>query len=222
MAGREYLFKLDGQDDSSIASDFMAYRAESDADGKVVFPKVPPGKHQLTRLIRQTDNSNHSMWMHGDNTDVTVQPGETTSVTFGNEGYVVTANLQWPGGAQPTNVQVNAFLHTPLPRPAQEMNGRPDLIRQFYQSPEYLAATAAAHHYPMVLGADGTLTAEAVPPGNYRLSVMVMLMEPNGNPGHGLSGRDISVTVPADPPTGRLDVGTVEIVELPVPPGDAR
>ena len=217
VAGREYLFNLFGDEgNNSIDADFTAYKVESGADGKFTLPKVPPGKHYLVRLIRTRISPGGMAWMHGLKTEVMIQPGETTPVTFGDTSYTVTANVQWPGRVCPTNGMLNASLHTPMPPLPTGLHDHPDLIRQFYQSPEYQALAKSSQHYPMAANADGSLAAEDVPPGNYTLSVMVMLPQTDGEPGRVMSGHDISVTVPSDPPTGKLDAGTIELVEMPV------
>jgi len=217
VAGREYLFSLFGDDgNNSITTDFTAFKVESDADGKFTLAKVPPGKHYLVRLVRTHVSPGGMGWMHGQKTEVVVQPGETTPVTFADTGYTVTASVQWPGGVRPTNAMLNASLHTPMPPLPTGLNGHPDLIRQYYQSPEFQALAKSSQHYPVAANADGSLAAEDVPPGDYTLSVMVMFLQPGGEPSRVLSGHDISVTVPSDPPTGKLDAGTIELTEMPV------
>ncbi|HEY4414528.1 MAG TPA: hypothetical protein VGO57_02460 [Verrucomicrobiae bacterium] len=57
------------------------------------------------------------------------------------------------------------------------------------------------------------------PPGDYALTTFVILSPESGKSDSGImDAREISVTVPADPPTGQLDVGTIELKpSLPAP-----
>jgi RNA polymerase sigma factor (sigma-70 family) len=218
VVGREYLFGLNDStdDDNSFSADFTAFRVTSDEQGKFTMPMVPPGKHSLVRLIPQSMGANQKSWMHGDKTEVDIQPGVTTTVTLGNKGYTVTANLQWPDSARPNNLMnVMIALRTPMPPLPPEIAGHPDLIKQYRQSPEFQAIAKTAHHYPMAVNANGTVVAEDVPPGNYKLSAIAILKSQNGNPNSSMSAPEISVTVPSDPPTGQLDAGVIELHEAP-------
>lgn len=217
VAGREYLFELGPDDANAVSADFSAYRVTSDGQGKFTMSIVPPGKHDLVRLIPQSMGPNQNSWMHGDKTEVDIQPGVTTAITLGNKGYMVTANLQWPGGEQPTNL-LNAMvtLHTPMPPLPPEIVGHQDLIQQYYKSPEFQAIAKTAHSYPMAMNTDGTLAAEDVPPGNYNLSAFAILQSTDGKPAGSMSAQGISITVPSDPPTGQMDAGTIELQKMPM------
>jgi hypothetical protein len=218
VAGREYLFGLNDStdDDNSFSADFTVFRVTSDEQGKFTMPMVPPGKHSLVRLIPQSMGANQKSWMHGDKTEVDIQPGATATVTLGNKGYTVTANLQWPDGAPPTNLMnVMIALHTPMPPLSPEIAGHQDLIQQYYRSPEFQAIAKTAHSYPMALNADGTLAADDVPSGNYKLYAFAILQPQGGKPAGSMSAPEISVTVPSDPPVGQLNAGTIELQETP-------
>jgi len=211
-AGREYLFDLFDDKVESVSADFTAFRATSDEQGKFVMPMVPPGRHYLVRLSRVQVNPGGVGWTHGTETQVEVIPGQTTPVTFGDQGYTVTATIRWPDGAPPPNLQqLNVRLHTPVPPVPAQFVGHPDLIRNYYESPEMQAFARGAHVFPMSVNPDGTLSADDVPPGTYTLSAMAILP---GLPGKSLdlmNASEITVTVPADPPTGQLNAGTVEM-----------
>lgn len=209
VAGREYLFSLHDDDINSVSADFNAFRVTADEQGKFVLPMVPPGKHNLVRLIRTQVSPVGMGWMYGDKTQLDVQSGQTTTITIDDKGYTVTAKLQWSGGMPPANLQqVMVSLRTPLPPLPPEIVGHQDLIQKYYQSPEFRAQT---HQYQMGVNADGLLEADNVPAGTYTLSAFAMLQAPAGKPSLGLDSSPISVTVPADPPTGKLDAGTIEM-----------
>jgi RNA polymerase sigma factor (sigma-70 family) len=212
VAGRQYLFDLFDDKVESVSADFNTYRVTSDEQGKFVLPTVPPGKHYLVRLIPTQMTPGGMGWMHGDKTEVDVLPGQTTPVTFGSRGYTVTAELQWPDGAPPPNIQnMMVSLHTPAPKPPPQIVGHPDLIRQYHQSPEFQAFARKAHQFPMTANADGTCTVDDIPPGTYALFAFAMLQPEAGKPFDSMEGPEIFVTVPEDPPTGQVDAGTIEM-----------
>ena len=212
VAGREYLFDLFDDKTESVSADFMAFQVTSDDQGKFVIPTVPPGKHYLVRLIRAEASLGGVSWMHGDKTEVDVLPGQTTQVTFGNRGYTVTATIQWPDGSPPANMQqMMVTLHTPPPPLPPQIVGHPDLIQQYYQSPQLKAFNRTALRFPLAANADGSYAVDDIPPGTYALSAFAILPAPAGKPFEGMSAPEISVTVPADPPTGQLDAGTIQM-----------
>ncbi len=217
VVGREYLFDLGEDDSTAINTDFTAFKVMTDDQGKFTLPMVPPGKHDFTRLIVTYTNPGgpgDRSWIHGDKTEVDILPGATTTVTFGDKGYTVTAKLQWPGGKPLANLQnVMITLQTPMPSMPKEIIGNRELMMHYLQTPEYLALAKAARHYPMSITADGSLAADDVPPGNYSLSAFAILKAEGGKPNGSLSSQRILVTVPSDPPTGQLDAGTIELVQ---------
>ncbi len=92
------------------------------------------------------------------------------------------------------------------------MVGHPDLIQKYYHSPEMQAFARGAHEYPMSVNADGTLSAEDVPPGTYiRCPRSPFCQRCRGKSLDLMTASDVFVTVPADPPTGQLNAGTVEM-----------
>ena len=97
------------------------------------------------------------------------------------------------------------------------------------QSPKfakYQAATLNAQHFPGTVNDDGTVAIEGVSAGDFALSVMANSpQETNNLAAGGTSVRcravakgEMKVTIPADPPTGTLDLGAVEMKPVPVGP----
>jgi protocatechuate 3,4-dioxygenase beta subunit len=82
------LFRLGTGELRSVSTDFTAYQTKTDGAGHFVFEKVPPGKHQLTRLVEVTltSGSAERAWMHQPLTNVDIRPGETTTVTVDGTG----------------------------------------------------------------------------------------------------------------------------------------
>ncbi len=64
--------------------------------------------------------------------------------------------------------------------------------------------------------ADGTWVADDVLPGSYTMTVSLVQQKPADTVGpKTLATAEVPLTVPADPPTGKLDLG--EILLQPVP-----
>jgi hypothetical protein len=87
-AGSELLFQYDDGDFNSVSSDFAAYQVRTDRDGHFVFAQVPPGKHNLVRLVYQHGTQGGPdglIWTQTPLLFVEIQPGQTTQVTVGNK-----------------------------------------------------------------------------------------------------------------------------------------
>ncbi len=83
----------------TLEFDPAGFSAATDAQGRFVFAKVPPGQQVLAQ------GSTPLM-------DVEVQPGQTSTVSVGGASYTLTMRLVLPEGLeQPTNSLINAFVH---------------------------------------------------------------------------------------------------------------
>ncbi len=184
------------------------YKAMTDKDGRFVFPKVPPGKHTLYRLPQV-----HPVVLGGVGfmplpvANVEVRSGDTTTVTVGASTYTVTARLRWPAELKRgANWVVRAWLQTPSPKS----------LKAAAQSVQQLqAALATMRQYPLNEQADGTLTAEDVPAGSYVLVANVLEGNSADAPVKMAAEAGTQVTVPAEPPSGTLDVGEVPLKPMP-------
>jgi hypothetical protein len=94
----------------------------------------------------------------------------------------------------------------------------------FLQTDEFKAAQQNARSYQATINGDDTLSVDEVRAGDYELGVFVFEM-PNGNPAPGsyvkprrLFQGTVNVTIPADPPSGNLDAGVIELQTAPVSP----
>jgi hypothetical protein len=220
-AAREYQLDFSGG-----AFDIISFEpkvnVKTDAQGQFVVSQMPPGSHQLTRWFRDPAFTN---WASGDKATFEVRTGETTTLTLGSSNYSVVARLLWPAGIQrQPQWRIYAHVQTPMPviPPGIRTNGAARAA--FYESAEYQAAQRNRSEYPAIPKDDGTLLAEEVPPGNYELAVKVLelaIIDPRF-PGRGvaktvLEGR-VLVTVPADPPTGTIDAGAIDLQPNPAKP----
>lgn len=74
---RDLLFQYGQAYSDEVSTSFEAYRVKTDAAGKFIFPKVPPGKHQVVRLVPFAGGHSHEPIA-----DVEIRPGETTTTTI--------------------------------------------------------------------------------------------------------------------------------------------
>jgi hypothetical protein len=178
--------------------------AETDANGRFVFPRVPPGEFTLwTKQAQVTDPHFHTPtnlgYSHYDDfrvPPVQVRLGETAAVS--GVFYTVTARLKVPAGMEmPTNWFMSAMAHQP-------------------QLPQDRSVTAFLRE-----PTEGTWVAEDLPAGDYTLRASVYERGTATNDAPRFIPQiihmqtDVPFTIPPDPPKGVVDLG--EIVLQPVP-----
>jgi uncharacterized GH25 family protein len=161
--GQEFMFTLQNL---GVSTDWERHRTKSDEQGKFYFDKIPAGEGAIVRLIKMGANS----WRHSHNTTVTVAPGETTRVNFGDDGAVIKGQvrLETPP-ADGEALQFEGSLNTKRPTPPNFATA--EETRAFFQSEEWKAQMKQMKNYGVTVNADGSFTADSIPPGEYTLSV---------------------------------------------------
>ena len=201
-------------DASGVITDLELFRAQTDAQGLFTFPKVPPGRHKLERLLRHVSGDTTS-WMHQPRMEVEVTSGETKAVTIADTGSTVRATLRWPEGfVRDGSWRVWAMVSTPFPQPAPEVLSNPDALAKWRSSPEIQAALAASRHYQFGENGDGSWQAEDVPAGDYVVNFSAMK---NGQTG--IQSKDslvggVPLKIQADSPTDTIEVGELVLRRL--------
>ncbi len=162
-AGQQFSF--------SIANIGVYYQsdgfAKSDEQGKFTFEKLPAGEGSVVRLIKMTENS----WRHSHNTSVTIEPGQTTKVSFGEDGAVIKGRVHLE--TQPAEREKLTFeggLVTKMP-PMTEKFSTPEEWQAYYKSPENKERMKQMKNYGVTINADGTFSMDSIPPGEYTLTV---------------------------------------------------
>lgn len=225
VAGRLYGLEFAVGSTETISFDLSMSHLTTDAQGQFSVSNLPPGHHNLIRLYPFKVEPNGGGWTDGDKTPFEIQPGETTTLTLGTNDYTVTAKLQWPTGTQrQTQWQINATLDTIMPAMSPEVATNVTARTAFMQTDEFKAAQQNEQMYQATVNADDTLAVDDVKPGAYELSVEVIgAQATNTSPSFPMPGNgnkvivygSVNVTVPADPPSGNLDAGIIELGSAP-------
>lgn len=175
VVGREYGLQFGDGSQETIAFDFMASRFTTDTQGKLTIDKLPPGKHELMRLIHFNSSDGGGGWMHGNKTPFEIRSGETTPLDLGISNCTVTAHLQWPAGiSRQPGQNVYAGLHTPMPPIPHETMTNQAAMMALMQTEEFRTAQKNMRSFQGTVSDDGTITVEDVEPGDYQLTVTAM------------------------------------------------
>jgi hypothetical protein len=218
-AGRELLFSYGSPDVTAVHTSYEAYRVKTDQGGRFVFEQVPAGKHKVMKLVPVEEP-----WAgvtgavtHVPVADVDIRPGATTTITLGT-GYSIKAVVRWPDGIKP-NAGRRVFAHIQTGYPAglgeamKNALNEPAALAALQQSAEVQQYWQNARHFQAQVAGGQTVSADAIPAGNYLLSVGLEPEGPAGQrPTSWISG-EISFTVPAEPANGTLDLGEIVLSE---------
>jgi len=157
---------------------FVSGKSQTDAEGKFVIERVPPGEMRVNRIYE--DASKSSRWLA--TTIVKVKSGETARVELGGKGRPVIARIERPAGFDPglgysANSEIVIRSDRPrTPYPKEILARRDDSMTtwfdRWWNSPEgfeyrkhWLEFGSLGH------GRDGTIRFEEVPPGDYELQL---------------------------------------------------
>jgi beta-lactamase regulating signal transducer with metallopeptidase domain/thiol-disulfide isomerase/thioredoxin/protocatechuate 3,4-dioxygenase beta subunit len=175
-AGAEVRYSNDrlGNPDVPFVSD--GGKTTADAEGRFVLERVAPGDVRVARSF--APGSGSKGWSYG--ALVEVRPGETVGVALGGQGRPVVAKVVPPAGFDPkadytafSEFEIESDRPT-IPYP-NELRARHD--GSMFTWGRLWWASAEGHEYRRRLFAfrqanlrpDGTIRAEDVPPGEYRL-----------------------------------------------------
>jgi RNA polymerase sigma factor (sigma-70 family) len=148
--------------------------ADTDAQGNFVFERLPYGDFNLYLFPGLYRPFTHE-------TPVQVESGKTVAVQIGGTGGTVTGKfvLSDPSHAinwatQTRNAIISTIRKLPPVPPDLTGDARRQWVQAYWQSEAGLAESRAMRSYPLTVEADGTFTAEDVPPGSYNLSGVVL------------------------------------------------
>ena len=212
-AGRvvQFQYGSDPAMHNTVCADFLAYQANTDADGRFLFAQVPPGKHTVAQSVSSSFRGAQIIRAPQVIVEVEVHAGQTSTVTLGNSNYTVTARLRWPPElTRDPNLNVTLSLQRPRAVPPAEVRKDPEALARWRAQPKNTAANSLRRG-PLLFSEDpdGTFVAENVPPGSYGLSASISEAPSDGGRPKLRASARVPVTVSADPPTGTLDLGEI-------------
>lgn len=218
-AGQVLRLRYGLEDLHMVELDPSVFQVTTDRDGHFVFPQVPPGWHQLERGVEVSGSLAEvegKVWTTHLLDDVEILPGNTTTVTIGGTGYTVRARLQWPADLpRAANWHVAGIVRTPVPLAPTETRNNPQALAAWRNRPEIRIAFANQRFFPLAEKTDGTWVAEDVLAGSYVLYVGAIGPGETAGQFKERARAEVPVMVPADPPSGVLDLG--EILMVPTP-----
>jgi hypothetical protein len=207
--GNEVLLENSSGPGGVVEFEFSTFKKQTDSEGRFVYEQVPPGTVRLVRLIR---NAQGNGWGHGRKTEVEVRPGETSSVTLGVGGYVVTARLVLPAGADSSH-RVNYFgvIQTPTPEIPAEIRGNPEAPQRWLQVSGGFRLMQRAKIFSMTPEADGSVRAEEVEPGTFVFRCGAFVADATGKPLMRWVAPTQPITIPDNPSSGTIDLGVITL-----------
>ena len=221
VVGRRFKIILDADSMETASCYFTMAPVVTDAQGQFNILQIPPGHHDLTRQVPIPANPGGDAWMDGSKTTFEVRPGETTTLYVGTNNYTITAKVQWPPGfLKKPEWQVITSLQTSLPVVPPEIRANKTAYVAFTHTAEFKTALKNIQRYQPTFNTDDTLSVDEVQPGDYELSVGIYsapgtdITYYSGGQSVGLKRivqGGVHVTVPADPPSGNLDAGVIEL-----------
>lgn len=216
LAGRQVAVKPSDWTYNELAYELTA---TSDAEGRFVLPRVPPGRLAVSHLIvnhhpdgGRSSHSRQRVWAE-------VAPGETARVAFG--GHRLTGRLRVPEGfTVPPGARWYARLGTPMPEPPVEVRGNAAALQKWSLQPEVRAARHHSAHMPLDLRPDGSFIAEEVGAGEHQFVASLSPAE-SGAEGAAAAGplllTRFLVAVPAEAAGSAIDLGDVMLAVPPSP-----
>lgn len=181
----------------------------TDAEGKFVFPFVPPLPMSVIRMIPTSPNS----WTHDRLRDLQIAPGETARVDYDDHGVTLAATLRLPSKLSPAE-QIYFSVRTKMPTPPAGLTNGPALT-EWYARPENVAAGKRARERKFVQGVNGVWICEGVRPGDWVIDATVFELssEPKFQPRTVATART-EIQISEDSPE-RIDLGELILNEAP-------
>jgi beta-lactamase regulating signal transducer with metallopeptidase domain/protocatechuate 3,4-dioxygenase beta subunit len=146
---------------------------QADAEGKFVFPTVPPGEYRV--ILAQTGSANGE----SQSVMVIVHAGETTPVQLGGRGRPVTGRIVAAGADSPIdwkNARGTLKLKVPdVPQPDPR-----DVVAypKWSQTEEAKQWGRAQHSYPVAIASDGSFRVDDIEVGTYVLTITLRILDP--------------------------------------------
>ena len=151
---------------------------ETDSDGRFVIERVPPGRWQFGRNISLGGGGG----LEGTKINVTIRPGETRDINFGESGARVMGQVSFPAGLDPNAynfkkvtlfVDESVFYGWPAPKFADWKLMSVDDRQAYFRNLEE-KTPQGVKSYNGKINATGSFVVYGVPPGTYKARVQIV------------------------------------------------
>jgi bla regulator protein BlaR1 len=151
--------------------DYNAFQTKTDQRGHFAFSFIPPGDLAVYRQVPLNDERTSSV--SRELGIVKVKPGETTTTNFSSDGRNVNGRLKFDGTNSPDLKNSTANLAPPHTKLLVKLQSAktPEERKAILNSEASQVVMTNHTAVGVRLRADGSFSAEAVPPGTYELSV---------------------------------------------------
>ena len=193
------------------------YNTKTDAKGKFKFTQVPPGVHQVQRLIKFSKGKTGVIgFSHGET--VTVRAGETTQVVLGGKGIAVVGRLRLspPVANFDWSLDLQALVQQRPDLPEVRWQDFPDGDQPYSRA--FSARDSQIAKYYLVIAPGGSFRTDDVLPGDYCLEVKIsaplaepLAKDPWMQPRPELGKLNMPMVVPAAAPSEPMNLGTITI-----------
>lgn len=212
----------------------LSLRTETDADGKFVVDRVPPGERVAELQVKVNDRSSGRGMATTHGTAMEVKPGASTEVLIGGTGRPVIGRMTITGGepedvdwlrdvhqmstmrALPTTIvppMITGAMSEPERQKAyREYNERQ---RAYWMTDEGRALRRKDHRYTLMFETNGTFRVDNVEPGRYQIYVSLTNPDRPDNYYEHIGSMNKEVTVP--PATKGREDEPFDLGEMSVP-----
>lgn len=145
------------------------FRSKTDEQGQFVISFVPPGEHQVARLIPVRGSP--GSWSHGRGYRFNVPSGQSMKVTVGGDGRKVVGRVTLGDGIEPLNdPTMRGSISTGFPKSPKPLTTLEE-IQEWNDSPECKEAAKNMRAYVLTFTEDGGFLTEDVAAGKYSLDI---------------------------------------------------
>ncbi|HEX6963647.1 MAG TPA: redoxin family protein, partial [Lacipirellula sp.] len=194
-----------------------SYSAQTDAEGRFAFDRIPPVKGALKAYLGPW---RESPLTSSESLPLELRPGEHRQVTLGGEGATINGRVVATGRDNDDlskqwslNYLVSRDAGVAYPNEAEALSFEPSgpLQAAWLRQPDFQSWVATRRNYFVKLADDGQLQIHGVEPGEYDL-VIQLYEQPAGCLVETIGEKIVPVTVTAaDVASGQLDIGNVDV-----------